>query len=236
MSANINGYESFKNKHQNQDCVILSCGPSLKEYDQDDIKDFIKDKIVVCIKEAIIEYKDDCDYFFYNNTRIRDYDFNEKTIKVYQAKPNNISKIINYDILFKEDLSVFVKNKSKQLLKTHDFDKFNLDNNPLRPWGPGILYESVFYFLHYMGINNVYTIGWDLTDGKTGKLTHYFDDDKDSKYKNSKRWNNTNFKDEMCMVNANITHMYDYFAERGMNIIVCGEQSFVNEHIPRFYL
>ena len=63
MASKMN-YKNLKNKHLGKDCVILTCGPSLKEYPKDKITEFLKDKIVICVKESVIEFKDECDYFY----------------------------------------------------------------------------------------------------------------------------------------------------------------------------
>ena len=197
----------------------------------------MKDKIVICVKEAIIDYKNEADYFIANNSRHRNFTFNENTIKVYQKSiyfKMNKDVTTDYDITLLEDDSY---EKKRQLLKTHDFDKYNLVNNKSRPWGPGILYETVFYLCLFMGFKNVYTIGWDLIDTKNHyKITHYFEDYNSKEYKNSKLWNNRDFRKEMEMVNDNIPYFYDYLKEKGMNIFVVGEKSFVNKHIPRICL
>jgi hypothetical protein len=220
----------LKNKYKNKDCVILTCGPSFNEYHKNIIKQFIKDKIVICVKEAVLEFKDDCHFFFQNDTRKRKYIFNNKTITLFQ-RCKKLTEI--YDIILDEDRPF---HEDKQLLKIKNFDKYLLDNNIKRPWGPGILYESVFYFCFHIGIKNVYTIGWDLICPNSNTITHYFDDNYDIKYKDSQRWNGRDFKDEMIMVNNEIVHLYNYFKNKGMNIFVCGKQSFVNNIIPRKFL
>jgi hypothetical protein len=217
----------LKNKYKNKDCVILTCGPSFSEYSKDIIKNFIKDKVVICVKETILEFKDECHFFFQNDTRKRKYDFNNKTITIFQ-KCKKLTEF--YDIILDEDRPF---NINTQLLKIKNFNKYLLDNNIKRPWGPGILYESVFYFCYHIGIKNVYTIGWDLIDVKSVSITHYFDNYDNYKYKNSQRWNGKDFKNEMIMVNNEIVHMYHFFKHKGMNIIVCGNKSFVNNIIPR---
>ena len=232
---------NLKRKFLNKDCVILTCGPSLEEYSKKQIHNFIKDKIVICIKESIIEYRDHADFFFWNDTRSRSYDINSKTIKIYQSSQNN-KNYHNYpaDIVLPEDLPF---NSQNQLLKTKNFEKYDLDNCIKRPWGPGILYESVFYFCKYIGIKNIYTIGWDLVDKDNFKnIEHYFENNYDNNYKDSGRWQisnniqNTNFKYEMLMVNNNIVDMYDYFKREGVNIYVVGHKSFVNKYIPRIFI
>ena len=72
---------------------------------------------------------------------------------------------------------------SEQLINKRDFSNYNFRKNILRPWGPGILYESVFYFLQHLGVKNCYTLGWDLS--LSGQLNHYFDNSSDPIYSNS---------------------------------------------------
>ena len=234
--------EEYKQKFLDKDCVILTCGPSLKEYSKEKISDFIKDKIVICVKESIVEYKDHAHFFFWNNTRPRTFNINSNTIKVYQTNDISNNNYRNHpaDIILPEDTPFHSKN---QLLKKKNFKDYELENNIKRPWGPGILYESVFYFCKYIGIKNIYTIGWDLIDKNNyTTITHYFDNDSSNDYEKSVRFDSNNdrlnkqFYDEMIMVNKNIVDMYDYFKQEGMNIYVVGSQSSVNEHIPRINL
>ena len=49
-----------------------------------------------------------------------------------------------------------------------------------RPWGPGILYELVFYFLEAIKSNNCFILGWDLST--SGKLNHFYDNSKNEEY------------------------------------------------------
>ena len=94
--------DKLKDIYNNRECVILTCGPSLTEYSKFDVINFIKDKIVICIKESIIEYKNEADYFVSNGTRDRIYNFNSKTIKIFQSNNETKSKN-NSDIILNED-------------------------------------------------------------------------------------------------------------------------------------
>lgn len=245
MISNLNDIKIYKDLHKNQDCVILTCGPSLNEYNKDKILNFIKNKIVICIKETIIEFKDQCHFFFSNNNRHRQYEFNSNTKKIYTCHPWCFDKtnecytdhlINNYDLILVEDINFHTENK--QLLKVKNFDDFSFDKNIKRPWGPGILYETVFYFLNYMGIKNIFTIGWDLIDceNKTA-LTHYFDNFTDNNYNSSKRYNsNINFRNEFILINMNIIYFYNYLKSKNTNLFVVGKKSFVCKDIPRILL
>jgi hypothetical protein len=228
---------NLKNKHLDKECVILSCGPSLKEYPKGMVFNLCKNKIVICIKESIIEYKNICDYFIANEIRHRKYNFHQKTIKIFQKKTNKNIEYNKYDIILNEDISNF--SKEKMLLKKKNFDDYSFDKNLKRPWGPGILYETAFYLVNYMGIKKVYTLGWDLIDiTKSFKIVHYFDNikNRNDDYKNSLTWENRNFLEEMTLVQNNIPYLYEYFKKKNTDIFVVGQKSFVNKIIPRIHL
>ena len=232
---NLNKLKDIK---KGLDCVVFTCGPSFKEYNKEKLNEFCKGKVIICVKEAILEYGYVCDYFFSNFLRHRDYNLDKtksSCIKIHQRSlkysPKDLS---NYDIVIDEDRPFNSKN---QLLKKKNFEDYDFKNKQKRPWGPGILYESVFYFCKHIGCKNIFTIGWDLIDNKKSKkLTHYFDEKKNDLYSKSKIWKNGQYIKEMEFVNTNIVHMYDYLKKNGVNIIVVGKQSFVNSHIPRIYL
>ena len=220
----------LENKYENKDCVILSCGPSLREYSKEKVKEFCKNKVVICVKEAVFEYEDIADYCIYNACRKRNYSIRKDIIKIFSGTIKNG----DCHLFLKEDGDF---NESRQLLKTHVFDKYNFHNNTTRHWGPGIMYEVVFYLCLYMGINNVYTFGWDLIDtSSTSLVEHFFENDQTEEYKKSHRFGNRDFKKEMIVVNKNIPYMYEYFKSKNMFIYVVGEQSFVNRDIPRIFL
>lgn len=212
-------------KNLNKDCVILTCGPSLKEYPKQSIKDFCKDKFVICVKEAVEEFEDICNIHIVNNTRLKTYNINNKRIiRIIQSKTN--IKYPDYHITIPEDLPF---SENNQLLKTNKYEYYCLDNHIHRPWGPGILYETVFYLCLYMGFKQCYTIGWDLISPTQTHVTHYFDTKKPI-YKKSQ------FVNELLFVNKVIPNLYNFFKHKNLQITVCGHQSHVNKVIPRIYL
>ena len=240
---------SIKNILSGKDCVILACGPSLTEYTKMQIHEFCKNKIVICIKESIFEYGSICDIVFINESRFRNYGLKNDYFRIYQKGTKKFNNITDrYDLILDEDLEF--RKAGNQILKTKEFDNYDLSKNEKRPWGPGILYESVFYFCKHVGIKNVYTIGWDLIDPTVDdNIRHYFEDNNDENYSKSLKFNKmcnncqyekfyagNEFKNEMIFVNENIPCMYDYFEDNGMKISVVGNQSFVNKCLPRIFL
>ena len=227
----------LKNKHIGKSVVILTCGPSLREYSKDRILNFLKNKIAICVKESIVDYREQADYFLSNSTREREFNILSKTIKIYQK--GLVQRKMDYDLEIDEDRPFTWENR---LLVKKNFEKYDFDNFEKRPWGPGILYETAFYLCKYMGCKKIYTIGWDLIDPyKQNIITHFFDKSREHEYKNSKRWNLEDSKkskhvEEMILVNRNIPEMYKYLKNYGVNLIVVGEKSHVNRIIPRIKL
>ena len=59
--------------HCNKNCVILTCRSSLNNYTVQEIKDFSKEKIVICVKDTIYKFHEICDYFIANHHRDQNY-------------------------------------------------------------------------------------------------------------------------------------------------------------------
>ena len=55
-----------------------------------------------------------------------------------------------------------------------DFDSFTLDKTLIRPWGPGIMSEIVFYLVKHLNCQSVTTIGWDLEKPGETKSNHFY--------------------------------------------------------------
>ena len=41
------------------------------------------------------------------------------------------------------------------------------------------------------------------------------------------------YTNEMRIVGANLIHFYNYLKKNGVNVYICGEQSFIDRRIPR---
>ncbi len=239
-----NAINSLKGKFYGCEAVILSCGPSLKnDYSDYDIAQFCKGKLVIAVKEALFE-ANFANLWFLNDSRWREYDLNfENVLTIYTHGIHNTalkakdSKII-YDVSIPEEFDNKNISLNEQLIHLKNFSKYNFSNQIERPWGPGILYETVFYMLLHMKISNVYTLGWDLS--LSGNLNHYFDEYKEENYKESI---NNYFRDlksfksgwdeEMKNVIKATESIYSYFNSMGLNIYCLSKQSYISEVIPR---
>jgi hypothetical protein len=77
------------------------------------------------------------------------------------------------------DLKFFIRERNfdNSVAEKKNFDDWTLDKQSmLRPYGPGIMYEAVFYLLQHLGVSEVVTIGWDnkLVSSDAGKQ-HFYD-------------------------------------------------------------
>lgn len=264
----------LKNKHPLKSCIILTCGPSLNKYTKEEIINFSKDKIVICVKDTIYKFHEICDYFVCNDHRDQYYlkNVNKKIVTIFQYRQNsNIRPKHKYNIyiplekvnknkvnnFLKEDFDfdfytsyyndlkhfnfseaynhwlnrgIFEYRKCNKhyykncILYNKNFNDYEIDIKKERPYGPGIMYETVFYLCNYMGIKNIYTIGWDVINN--GKDSHFLK-------------NIPLIKDydiESNFVNNNIMDMVEYFkTKNNMNINVVGESP-INSLIPRINL
>ena len=74
------------------------------------------------------------------------------------------------------DVTCFIDKKlNKTLSSGLSFPDYEIcKTGAMRPIGPGIMYESVFYFLQFIGVKDIHTIGWDIAD-LNGQNKHYDD-------------------------------------------------------------
>ena len=156
--------------------IVISAGPSAFKWK--DMYDSIKDQnpFVVCIKQAIeLEGASDiCDVHFINPYNLKKYSYKKKPLIIFSDALDAPRVFNKYDVHM-----VVSKDKNVGLEETlaykHNFDDFLIEKSGTnRPWGPGIIYESVFYSLLFMGAKKIITVGWDIADSSGGNK-HFYD-------------------------------------------------------------
>jgi len=132
--------------------------------------------VVACIKQAVeIEGLNSiCDIHFINPYNLKKYKYKNKPLVIFSGAVDAPRVFNDYDLKMN-----VCKNKNANLSETlasklnfddHLFEKSGI----VRPWGPGIMYESVFYTLLHMGAKKIITVGWDIADSKGGNK-HFYD-------------------------------------------------------------
>ena len=178
------------NKYKGEDCYILSCGPSLNNYSEEYLNKVLKDKLVLCVKTAYNRHRSVTDFHFFNCCNLPfgtiakpyHYDYDDHTIAISSSNfPEYARWSIRqeYEIFFKIPLvndagdPLASATNSLHNPKAHleqsqfvtvskNFEKYLLSNQFERPVGPGIMYETVFFFAAHLGVKSINTIGWDL--------------------------------------------------------------------------
>ena len=150
--------KALHNFHMNEDGVILSCGPSIKKYEEEISK--LENVIIIGVKQAaqVAPY---LNYHLLNFVNPSTYSYEApKPIVLETTRGKNKSSA---DIKFP-----FIH--SKPLAATLNFSHYEMSRNFTRPWGPGIMYEMGFYLAFHLGLKKVTTYGWD---NNLSKRSHF---------------------------------------------------------------
>ena len=166
--------ELLKDSYDGETLYVLSCGPSLSEYNQDFLMQYLSDKPTFAIKQAYNTFSEIVDFHFFNCANLPK-PIGDPVHRHYKYDENNRPIIIsssNYDlgrrwhatqkqdIFFKIPIRTEINNEFVTVTKK--FEDFLIDNSLTRPCGPGIMYETVFYMAVHMGFKEIVCLGWDL--------------------------------------------------------------------------
>ncbi len=153
------------------------------------------------------------------------------------------------------DLRFEVKKNEKNpwldcLVLNNDINKYTFDNSEVnRPWGPGIMLESVFYFLEYVGVRSITTIGFDVASS-TGDYKHYYNHDKKKKVPKMLDISTYNYLrhisqldynpghgpfnvkgfDEVDRIKAFLSYMNQWLLSKGVRLGIYTNSSFLSEY------
>tara|TARA_B100000131_G_C18037349_1_gene580963 strand:- start:52 stop:1224 length:1173 start_codon:yes stop_codon:yes gene_type:complete len=171
----------LKSTYEGKDCFILNCGPSLGDYNPEKLKNFLKDKLVFSVKQALDVYKEVTDFHFFNCSNLPvpenmwkpHYDHGDACISVSSSNYDQYRrwpKSQLSDIFFKIPIRTEINNEF--LVRTGKIDEFLIKNNLTRPCGPGIMYETVLFMAIHLGVKSITCIGWDLTNKKVNESNY----------------------------------------------------------------
>lgn len=164
--------EFLKDLFKGEKAYVLSCGPTLTDHQPEKIRELLNDNLGVAIKQSFDLFGDLIDFHIYNCANFKNYDYSKNKPVVIEAAstPYRLGEC---------DLKFFIRerNFNNSVAATEDFESWTLDKQTLlRPYGPGIMYEVVFYALQHLGVSDIITIGWDnkLIEG-TAAQQHFYD-------------------------------------------------------------
>lgn len=158
----------LKNYFQGEKCFIISCGPSVNDYDAKMIKRIAGNNLVFCIKQSYNLFEDICDFHLTNFCNNANYQYTRHNIiTVFQSADSSINPLADLSLVLSKPylLSKFRdrRNKYPPLSKSMNFNDYLFDKTLDRPSGPGIMYELPVYLAIHMGIKDIMVLGWDCS-------------------------------------------------------------------------
>lgn len=226
--------DKYKDCHLGKSAVIFSCGPSLTQFDEGRMREFCSDKVVFTVKQAGKKYKDISDYHFFNDNNFCFY--GNKAVNIASAaNPGWAKKVVwgsqEVDFVFK--IIRATGNITDSLSHRKDFKNMLLSTNLDRPWGPGIMYETVLPFVIHTGIKEIYINGWDYTT-KNGLLKHYYNEERAKKVLVNTGRNIGQMSDgeKDCFLKST-EFLYDFLKERDIQVKLISKCSEISPKFER---
>jgi len=248
LKSKINKVESLEDKlailegtYEGETCYILNCGPSLKEYKPEYLKEELKDKLVFSVKQTNDYVEDLSDFHFFNcaNLPAPDNHFLPEHYKYSENEPIIVAssnyplgtrwhKFQKQDLFFKIPIRTEINNEF--LCLTNEFDKHIMSNTSTRPCGPGIMYETVIYMALHLGVKKIIALGWDLSniDPKNEKqYKHFYDENQKMSSKGDVLpW-------EISITCKASEPLYNWLNEKGVELEISSRKSALYKEIPR---
>lgn len=163
----------LKDSYKNETCYIVSAGPSLKNYSPEYLRDKLKDKLVISVKQSFNILKEIVDFHVLNFTNFQPYDYsNTNNIVVWEVfeqfhpnmiLENNFKCELMLPVIGNHNSNTITKIDESQAGKL-SFDDYTLDKTLNRMYGPGIMYETAIHLALYLGVKKIITLGWDIGD------------------------------------------------------------------------
>lgn len=157
----------LKDAYKDEVAYVLTCGPSLNAVWNDALEDFLSDKLVISVKQALNKAPFS-DFHLYNEVRMDKYSYPMPTIRLGVSQfQHDHAPHIHYPI--------FSYKYEEALFCTNDYERWLLDQSIVRPWGIGIMFELGLHLPIHLGCKKIVIIGFDMND--TGAF-HFYDDEK----------------------------------------------------------
>lgn len=148
-------------KYPKTDCWILGTGPSIVEIPTEKLKEALRDKLVVCIKQSYNLLQEATDFHVINPCSIEKYQYpNETPIKIAVSWPkaNTEQWQARWDVPLVIPRCGVMK---RTVCYEKNFAEWELSKTLDRPWGPGIMHEIAIFLPVHFGCKRIFTLGYD---------------------------------------------------------------------------
>ena len=216
-----------------EDCYILGCGPSLANYSPDFLREKLKDKLVIALKQAYNYAPEIVDIHMFNSNNVQAYEYTKSRPLVIGSSAESLPATSRGLWSTKQEFDIFFfmpddKNYANALCNARNFNDYTLDKTIYRPWGPGMMYETVLHTALHLGVENIYTIGWDMENPGTTTSHHFYEDTN-----KIIRKPDLMKKDEIVRNIEASKDVYNWLKQKGVNLYIGSEGSHVHSDVPR---
>ena len=179
LKNNINKHEliplrlrEMENFYKDETAYIVTCGPSLNDTPQQELKDKLKDKLVIANKQAYNSLGAVTDFHILNIINYQPYTYEtNETINIWEVFEQYHPQLI-LDNNWPCDLMLPVvgnhipnpERMDESQAGKLSFDDWTLDKTIYRQFGPGMMYEIIFHLAVYLGVKKIVVVGWDIGD------------------------------------------------------------------------
>lgn len=228
----------LKDKYKDETAYIVTCGPSLAKHDLNLLRTKLKDKLVICIKQAQNVLEAETDFHILNTYNLSSYNWNPGTIVYWSLSKSfaeeQLQRIVNMGANI--DLYIPVINppfigRNQTTQATNNFEDFYMMQTHTEvKFGVGMMYEMAIPLVLLLGCKKVVAIGWDLGDPKlpTNKWDHF--------YTNGVNKKTGPAIGEIEEKLASTDKLYDWFISKGIDFKIISDQSFISPKFPRITL
>ena len=161
--------------------LVVSCGPSAALW-RGVLSRLGGDAVIACVKQAIFLCRRRAAIHFFNPYNAQRYwPHNRRALRV-DVRDHFAPRTFNAsDLAFTLDPTT-TGDLARSVASTGRFEDHTMARTGLvRPWGPGIMYDVVFYLASHLGFRSVHTVGWDAvalpvsTSDGPRPLSHFYD-------------------------------------------------------------
>ena len=168
----------MKDFYKDEVCFLFACGPSLADLDLNLFLENYSNYCIATVKQSFYKFENICDFNFFNLGNFTETK-SSNTIFFGSSAIGHRQSILNCWKNQHVDVYDFIsndRNKENSLAYTRNFSDWKFENSLDRPWGPGIMYETVLYHLVHMGFKKIIVCGWDYAPKKQGvrQLSHFY--------------------------------------------------------------
>jgi len=239
----------LKNSYEGETCYIVSSGPSLKNFEEDYLRNKLKDELVISVKQSMNLLKGIADFHVLNFTNFQPYDYRgTDNIVVWEVFEQFHPEMILKNNLKCELMLPVIGNRESDIVKRIDesqagklsFDDFTLDKTMDRMYGPGIMYETVVHLALYLGVKKITTLGWDIGDVSKFKGDKYEDVWQDHFYEDTSDKmayapTPMNFHEVNTVVDST-EYLNKWLLSKGVELNIISDRNPAHKSIPRIEL